>query len=171
VAIDVDEIFTGGGKKLVDFLDYAVRAVQTDVLFSFLVREYREHPTTPKAVVLFDIFCAPRAPARLSLPEVLPPMNLQIAAAMRPLGLNLVAAPPLILPPKYLFDAIDLHLRKNSDGLRTVKRRYRPSRSPLENLPGGRMNTGQKFFVEKVWEPNLRPRLVAAGFRRVGSIA
>jgi hypothetical protein len=181
VPIDIDEIFTRGGKELVDFLDYAVRAVQTDVLFGFLVREYRDHPTTPKAVALFDIFCAPRAPARLSVPDAIPPINLQIAAAMSPLSLNLtqiqaartgaVVAPPLILPPQYLFDAIDLHLRKKSSGLRTVRRRYRPDRSPLENLPGGRMNAGQQFFVEKVWEPNLRPRLVAAGFRRVGSIA
>jgi hypothetical protein len=179
--VDIDEIFARGGKKLVDLLDYAVRAVQTDLLFVFLVREYREHPSTPKAVALFDGFCAPRALARISASESLPPVNLRIDAAMRPLKLNLAqvrsartaaaAAPPLILPPKYLFDAIDLELRKKSSGLLTVKRRYRIRRTPLENLPGGRMNAGQKFFVEKVWEPILRPRLVAAGFRRVGSIA
>lgn len=179
--IDIDEIFTRGGKRLIDLLDYAVRAVQTDVLFVFLVREYREHPTTPKAVALFDIFCTPQALARLSVSEILPPLNLQIGAAMRPLRLNLAqvqatraeatVAPPLILPAKFLFDTIELHLRKKSSRLRTVTRRYRPSRSPLQNLPGGRMNVGQKYFVEKVWEPNLRPRLVAAGFRRVGSIA
>jgi len=181
VPTDIDEIFTRGGKKLIDLLDYAVRAVQPDVLFIFLVREYRAHPTTPKAVALFDIFCAPQAPVRLGVSEILPPFNLQIEATIRPLRLNLAqvqaaqagatVASPLILPPRFLFDTIDLHLRKKSSGLRTVKRRYRSSRSPLENLPGGRMNAGQKYFVEKVWEPNLRPRLVAAGFRRMGSIA
>jgi hypothetical protein len=166
VPVDIDKIFARGGKKLVDLLDYAARAVQTDVLFVFLVREYREHPTTPKAVALFDAFCAPHALARVSVSESLPPFNLRIDAAMRPLKLN-----PLILPPKYLFDAIDLDVRKTSASLRAVKRGYRPSRTPLENLPGGRMNAGQKFFIDKVWEPILRPRLVAAGFRRVGSIA
>jgi hypothetical protein len=181
VPVDLDEIFTRGGKKLVDLLDYAVRAVQTDVLFVFLVREYREHPTTPKAVALFDCFCAPKARARLSVSEILPPVNLRIDAAMRPLRLNLdqvqaartaaVPAPPLFLPPKYLFDEIDLDLRKKSSGLRMVRRRYRLRRTPFENLPGGKMDAGQKYFVEKVWEPILRPRLVAAGFRRVGSIA
>ena len=111
--VDIDEIFTRGGKELIDLLDHAVRAVR--------------------------------------------------AAA--------TVAPPLILPPKFLFDTIDLKLRRESSRLRAVSRRYRPNRSPLENLPGGRMNAGQKYFVEKVWEPNLRPRLVSAGFRRVGSIA
>lgn len=178
---DIDEIFTRGGKPLIDLQDYAVRAVQTDLLFICLVREYREHPAASKAVALFDIFCARQAPARLSVPEILPPVNLQVEAAIRPLALNFAqvqagltgatVAPPLMLPPKFLFDAIDLHLRKKSPGLRAVKRHYRPGRSPLENLPGGRMSAGQRAFVEQVWEPNLRPRLVAAGFRRMGSIA
>ena len=166
---DIDEIFTHGGKRLVD------------LLFIFLVQEYRVHPTTPKAVALFDIICARKAPARLRVTEILPPVNLQIEAAMRPLTLNLAqvqsaqagtaVAPPLILPSKFLFDTIELHLRKKSPGIRAVKLGYRPGRSPLQNLPGGRMNAGQTYFVEKVWEPTLRPRLVATGFRRMGSIA
>ena len=179
--IDLDEIFSRGGKELIDLLDYGVRAVQSDLLFIFLVQEYRQHPTTPKAVAIYDVFCAPAAPARLSTMEILPPINLQIEAALRPLRLNLAqvnaahasaaVAPPWILPPKFLFDTIDRHLRQKSPALRVIQRRYRPERTPLANLPGGKMNAGQRHFVEKIWEPKLRPWLVAAGFRRMGSIA
>jgi hypothetical protein len=181
VPADIDEIFTRGGKQLIDLLDYSVRAVQTDVLFVFLVREYRELPATPKAVALFDIFCAPQAPARLRDPEILSPFYLQLEAAIRPMKSNLAEiqaahagagiAPSLFLPQKFLFDAIDVQVRKKSSGLRAVEHSYRPDHSPLENLPGGRMSAQQRHFVEKVWEPDLRPRLVAAGFRRMGSIA
>lgn len=179
--VDIDDIFARGGKELIDLLDYTVRAVQPDILFIFLVQEYREHPTTPKAVALYDIFCAPQALARLGAAEMLAPINVQIDTAIRPLRLNLAqvhaaragatVAPPLILPPKFLFDAIVLHLRKKSPALRAVKRRYRPGRSPVENLPRGKMNAGQRHFVEKIWEPNLRPWLIAAGFRRMTAIA
>jgi hypothetical protein len=181
VPIDIDDIFRRGGRKLVNLLDYAVRSIQPDVIFIFLVEEYRLHPTTPKAAALYDIFCAPQAPARLSAMEVLPPANVQIEAAIRPLRLNLAQVQaaaagspivaPLLLPPKYIFDSIVLHLRKTSRGLRAIKRHYRPSRSPMMNLPEGRMNEAQRYFVDKVWEPNLRPRLVAAGFRRMNAIA
>jgi hypothetical protein len=77
----------------------------------------------------------------------------------------------LLLPPKYLFDALDLHLRNNSRGLRAIKRNYRVRLSPVKNLPGGRMNAAQRHFVDRVWEPMLRPRLIMAGFRRVTAIA
>jgi hypothetical protein len=33
------------------------------------------------------------------------------------------------------------------------------------------MTPGQKAFVERVWVPRVRPRLVAAGFRRIADIA
>ncbi|MEQ1850433.1 MAG: hypothetical protein ABMA01_02460 [Chthoniobacteraceae bacterium] len=181
MAIDIDDIFRRGGRKLVNLLDYAVRTIQVDLVFIFLVEEYRLHATTPKAVALYDIFCAPQALARLSTVEILPPVNAQIESSIRPLRMNLVQmqaapagsaiAPKLILPPKYIFDSIVLHLRKNSRGLRAIKRNYRPSRSPMMNLPEGRMNEAQRYFVDRVWEPILRPRLIAAGFRHMTAIA
>jgi len=181
VPIDIDAIFARGGERLIALLDYGVRSVQPDLLFVFLVEEYRQHPTTPKAIALYDVFCAPQAPARLSASEMLAPFSLQMETAMRPLRQNLAqvetartkatARPPLILPPKYLFDALDLYLRKNSPGLRGIRRRYRPSLPPVKNLPGGRMSASQRHFVDKVWEPILRPRLVAVGFRRMTAIA
>lgn len=181
MAIDLEETISAGGKPLIDLLDYSMRALQTDVLFVFLVQEYRQFPTTPKAVALYEIFCALSAPARLSCTEMLPPVLLQIEAALRPLQLNLTqvaaaraagfVAPPLILPARYIFDAIVLHLRKKSPSLQAVERDCQPYRTPVENLPEGRMSAGQRHFVEKVWEPKLRPWLVATGFRRMTSIA
>ena len=53
--LDFDVIFSRGGKRLIDFLDYSVRSVEMDALFIFLVEEYRRHPTTPKAVTLYDL--------------------------------------------------------------------------------------------------------------------
>jgi len=180
MAVDLDDIFSRGDKGVIDLLDYAVRAVKPDLLFVFLVREYQWHPTAPKAVALFEIFCAAQAPARVSATALLPPDNPQLELALRPLRLNLaqieaaraggLPTPPMLLPAKYLFDALALHLRKKSASLRSIKRSYRPERTPVGNLPGGRMNAGQRFFVEKIWESQLRPRLVAAGFRRVGSV-
>ena len=182
MAIDVRTIFNQGGKGLIDLLDYCVRSVQMDPVFVFLAHEYRMFPSTPKAVALYDIFCAPRAPARLSVPEVIPPLDLRIAAAIRPLQIHWAqvqadsvarpaARPPLILPPKYLFDLIAAQVEKKAASMRKIKRRYKPHRTPVENLPGGKMTSAQRIFVDRVWEPNLRPRLVTAGFQRVATIA
>ena len=182
MAIDVRKMFNEGGKGLIDLLDYCVRSVQMDPVFVFLAQDYRLFPTTPKAVALYGIFCAPQAPARLSLPEILPPLDLAIAAAIRPLKIHwtqvqaarLAASPsrlPLTLPPKYLFDGIASHVERNSGAMRKIKRRYKPHRTPVENLPGGKMTSAQRVFVDKVWQPNLRPWLVAAGFHRVATIA
>ena len=179
--VDLDEIFSRGGKGLIDLLDYAVRAVHPDLIFIFLVGEYRDHPTTPKAVALYEVFCAPQALARLSVVEALPPNQPQLEVALRPLRSNLsqvqaartgpAVIRPLVLPPKYLFDAVALLLRKKSRALRQIKRAYRPRRTPFQNLPGGHMTARQRHFVDKIWEPNLRPWLVAAGFRRIACIA
>ena len=180
MAVDIDKILSVGGEPLVDLLNYAVRAVQTDLLFTFLVGEYRQAPTSQKAVALYETFCAPQALARVSATGLLPPVNPQLEVALRPLRANVAemhaaigegrGVPILILPPKFIFDAVAVHLRENSVGLRRIKRNYRMKRTPTENLPGGRMNEGQRFFVDKVWVPNLRPRLIAVGFRRVSSI-
>jgi len=180
VPIDLDAVFTRGGEELIALLDYSVRAVHCDVLFEFLVREYQQQPTGLKAVALYDGFCAPPAPARLSVPDVLPPQATQLEGALRPFQANVRQAeaarsngtlvPPPLLPPGYLFDSVAAQVRQRSVAWEAVSRLYNPALSPIKNLPEGRMNAGQRHFVEKVWEPKLRPYLVSAGFRRVMSI-
>ncbi len=178
--IDLDSVFFRGGEELIALLDYSVRAMHRDVLFEFLVREYRQQPTSSKAVALYDAFCAPLAPARLGAPEVLPPVANQLEAALQPFQANLSQAeaaringtlvPPPLLPPRYLFDSVAAYVRQRSVAWEEVSRLYNPDLSPIKNLPEGRMNATQRHFVEKVWEPKLRPYLVSAGFRRVASI-
>src|SRR5215204_1999155 len=128
MSLNLDAIFEAGGKRLIDFLDYSVRSGQMDALFLFLVGEYRRSPTTAKAVMLYDLFCARDAPARVSAHQFLPPRNVQLDALVRPARAHWIqaqvrmaqCAPPLpvFLPPKYLFDAIAGHLRLASPDLR-----------------------------------------------------
>jgi hypothetical protein len=182
MAVNVQKTFEKGGKKLIDLLDYCVRSMEMAPLFLFLVQEYRRAPTAAKAVALFEIFCRANAPSTIDVPAAIPPINLQIQTDLRPF----ISAPQgshasepmpsvwsqrVLLPPKYLFDSLAAAVLKDSVSFRRVSRRYQPSRSPLENLPGGKMTMSQRHFVEKVWEPVLRPQLMSAGFWRMSTIA
>jgi hypothetical protein len=168
--IDINELFAKGGKPLIDFLDYCVRSVQTDPLFLFLVQEYRNGPTARKAVALFEIFCARDAPGRTSAAKALPLYDARLAEMMRPLTAQNGAA-PVLLPPKYLFDSVAGEVEKRSASLPEIRRRYKPHRTPVDNLPGGKMTAAQRHFVERVWQPVIRPRLTAAGFWRIATVA
>ena len=50
-------------------------------------------------------------------------------------------------------------------------RNYDPARTPMQTLPNGKMNAGQRQFVEQIWQQVLRPHLVAAGFWRIATVA
>jgi hypothetical protein len=170
VQIDINDLFAKGGKPLIDFLDYCVRSVQTDPLFLFLVQEYRNGPTARKAVALFEMTCARDAPAQISTARALYLYDARLADMMRSLAAQ-SAATPAPLPPKFLFDSVAAGLEKNSASLPKIRRSYRPDRTPVENLPGGKMSPAQRHFVERVWQPVVRPRLTAAGFWRIATIA
>ena len=179
--IDFDELVSSGGEALVDLLDYSVRAMVFDVLFVFLVREYQQQPTGPKAVALYDGFCASHALAPLSVPDALRRHQWQLEAALRQIksdftrqevaGMSGTPGASMILPPKFLFDSLTTRLREDSAAFRHVRDYYNPDLTPLQNLPGGRMTANQRNFVDKIWTPKLRPVLVRADFRRVASIA
>jgi hypothetical protein len=182
VALDLHRLFEREGKPVLNFLAYCVRSVQPDPVFVYLAGDYRKAPTGAKAIALHDLFCATDAPARLSVAEVLPPLNLRLSQALLPFrparlptaptnGATLAGLPPLRLPPGYLFDAVVEAIESNSAVWKRIRRSYRVRRTPQQNLPDGRMNQGQRFFVEKVWQPVIRPRLVAAGFWRVRTVA
>ena len=202
MAVNVGEVFARGGKGLIDLLEFCVISVRMDPVFVFLAGEYRTHPTAPGAVALYEIFCARDAPARVSALRALPPYDLRLAAAVRPLaeslertrdardaeaavaeeaegdggGPGVVAptgeSPPPLFPARYIFDEVVRQLESGRRGqLREVGELYDPTLTPYENLPGRRMTPGQQAFVDRVWVPRVRPRLVAAGFRRVADIA
>jgi hypothetical protein len=151
-------------------------------VFVFLVQEYRLASSADKARALWEIFCQENAPARLDVPEVLPPRNSRLLTALRPMlslptaagatgGTALTPARPAPIPPHFLFDFIAEEIRSASPAFAKVTRRYKPSRTPIENLPGGKMSATQRQFVERVWEPVLRPKLVRAGFWRLATVA
>ncbi len=171
------ECFDRGGPDLLRLLDYCIRAMELSPVFLFLVEEYRRAPSSAKAIALFRAFCQPNAPARIDVPTVLPPANLSLQESLRPLLAAAAATQsgplpsPMHLPPKYLFDFIAETVARESRSVRRVSRRYKPSRSPVENLPGGKMTAGQRYFVERVWQPSVRPLLVSAGFWRVATVA
>jgi hypothetical protein len=181
MAIDLDDVFARGGKPLIDLLQFAVCSVQPEPIFLCLVQAYRGQAAIPRALALFDVFCTAGSPACVRAPAVLPPRDLRLLRDVTPLRQALEtfqAAPPdaeerpvLPLPPRHLFDFIVAHLRNQPDGpLRRLAATYDLALSPVENLPGGRMSQGQRFFVDRVWQPRLRPQLVAAGFGRVAAI-
>lgn len=178
--VDVDEVFRQGGAVLVDFLQYCVLSVQPEPVFALLVREYRAAPTAARALALYDLFCAPGAPARIRAESALPPYDLRLPRGLDPLrqpppppapedeGARRTVPPG---PPAYLFDYVVALLRQAPDDrLGAAGRQFDPGRTPLENLPGGRLSAGQRAFVENVWRPRVRPALVAAGFWRVATI-
>jgi hypothetical protein len=151
-----------------DFLDFCVRSMQMDPLFVYLVQEYRANPTIPKAVALFHTFCAPAALAKVSVKTDDP----QIQNAMRPITVSwtrmqaaLVFGPgngaPPMAPPASLFDRLAEEIMRTGI-LGKLKRHYRD---------GMKMNRIQQHFVEKIWQPIIRPHLVAAGFWRIADVA
>lgn len=180
MSIDLHETLSHGGKELIDLLSFCVYSVQPEPLFVFLVREYRQGATAPRALALFDVFCTAGSPACVAASAVLPPRDLRLDRELRPVRLAMERLqatpsdaedrPALAAPPRHLFDFVVEHLQQRIDGpLQTVAQEYDPGHTPMENL-GGRLNASQRYFVDKVWQPRLRPRLVAAGFWRVGTV-
>ena len=174
----IEALLAQGGERRIGILQYAVMAAMMEPVFLFLANEYRMRPGHQAALALYDVFCAPNAPARICVPSALPPRNLQLSVALERIRMqcrqqtawaqNEATA---IAPQRYLFDFVVQTLSKDSRGrIAQLRRRYDPSRSPAENLRGGKMTPGQKEFAERVWKPVVRPRLVAAGFWRIGTI-
>lgn len=182
MSIRLHDVFAAGGKPLIELLDYCVFSVQMDPVFVFLAGEFRMHPACEKALALYDVFCAAGAPARVSADDVLPPLDFRLDRAIEPIRNppmriedpdadepNLV--PSVQTPGKFLFDVVAGELERRPDGaIAAIGRSYDPSRDAQENLPGGKMTAPQRMFVERIWKPQLRPYLVAAGFRRIANI-
>jgi hypothetical protein len=129
------------------------------------------------------MFCAVHAPAKLAAYELLPPRELSLAAEVSRVRerwnamqnpspddedtLRSVAS----WPGRALFDALVHGLRADVHRkLETVSTSYDPQLSPQENLPGGQMSATQRQFVERIWQPIVRPRLASAGFWQVATI-
>ena len=179
--VDISEILTKGGGPRLDFLRYCVMSINMEPIFVFLVDEYRLRATRDAAVALFDVFCARQALARLSAYELLPPRELLVEAAIARIRAEPVHPPESAddesaiapaTPSRNLFDAIVRGVRDDTHGrLARLSSTYDPALTPEENLPGGKMSAVQRQFVDNVWHPVVKPRLVAAGFWRIATVA
>lgn len=180
--VDIAEILTRGGAPRIALLRYCVMSVTMEPVFVFLTDEYRLRPTHAAALALYDLFCAPDAPARIKAWEALPPRNLALAVPIRSIRqqwdyLQSTREPQeeasisITAPYRNLFDFIARSVQNNAEGAFVrIELEFDLGLSPQENLPGGKMNAGQRHFVEKIWRPVVRPRLVAAGFWHMGNI-
>jgi hypothetical protein len=181
---DIGRILAGGGGERIALLRYCVLSVTMEPVFVFLAGEYRLRPTHAAALALYDVFCSHQAPAKVrGTPDLLPPRNLKLAAAIqltraqhsavRPPEQRSGEAPrvPSTVPYRHLFDPLADTLQADPSGhVQRVRLRYNPALTPVQNLPGGRMTAAQRHFVENIWRPVARPCLVAAGFWQIATI-
>jgi hypothetical protein len=179
---EYDTLINKGGEPCIALLRYCVISMMLEPAFVFLVQEYRMRPTHAAALALYDVFCAPAAPARIDAPDALPPRDLRLSSAMPAIRRQWNslqprpqpdAGPPLPItaPYKHMFDFVTAALRGNPAGrFAQACSRYDPQLAPEQNLPDGAMNEAQRYFVEKIWRPIARPRLVEAGFWRIANI-
>lgn len=78
----------------------------------------------------------------------------------------------MLLPPAYAFDVLrNALLAQRPCPLKRLGKQFDPLLTARENLLGGELNASQKFFTDFVWNPTVRPQLVAAGFRSVANVA
>lgn len=206
MAVDLNATLASGGRPTIDLLEFCVCSIQMDPVFCYLAKDFKHLPTAKKATALYEGFCSPHTPARISCHRLLPPFDRRILNDIDPLrpappappkpepeiaedvsgsGENetgpsgdndeeqipdIEPAPPR-LPPRYIFDKIVAELERSSASIRQIALTYNPALSPQQNLPGGRMTPAQRQFVETIWQPQLRPFLVDAGFFRIANIA
>ena len=178
---DIADILNRGGAPRIALLRYCVMSVTMEPVFVFLAQDYRLHPSHARALGLYDVFCSPQAPARIRAPNLLEPMNLRLAAAMPAIRRQCERAPKEepagtdegslnTAPDRCLFDHIAGEVAAGLQGGARWLAGYDPRLEPERNLPGGRMNAGQRFFVDNIWRPVARPRLVSAGFWQISTI-
>jgi hypothetical protein len=174
------QVIQQGGQPLVRLLQFSVMAVRMDPVFLYLIRDYRATPTAARAVMMYDLFCHERSPGRLSIQSGIPPFDLRLTSTVETIRQSMVAskqsvaedpedAVPPLLPGAHFFDSLSPLLLGGAQ-IRAVNDELDPERPPVESLPDGRMNEGQRQFVENIWKPGIRPHLVSVGFRGLAPI-
>lgn len=177
----IEGLLARGGAARIALLRYCVLSRTMEPLFLFLVGEYRLRPSHARAVAMFDLFCDRQAPARLKCPLLMSPasrgLHTAIATLRRQWAQMQSPEPPdpdtvvpVTVPARNLFDPVATALADPQGRVAELGRRYDPALDPVENLPGRRTTPAQRHFVERVWKPVVRPRLVDAGFWQLGTI-
>ena len=181
---DLMAIFQRGGVDALNLMQYCVRAINLDPLFVALVREYQLRPSHQALLALYDCFCAPHAPGKLSISEVLAAQELRlqsqtalVRAEWQRMQQPVEPVPEeenaprqrSTVPNRSMFDALLSQIQQSAKWQATSQY-YKPELSPNQNLPGGDITPVQLHFVTRVWRPVIRPRLVAAGFWRIATV-
>lgn len=182
MAVDPWKLLWAGGRGAIDLLEYCVASVQLEIVFTYLVADYRNRPTAERAIALYDGFCGRGAPGRIEAGGALPPRSLRLTQEIERIRQGLAdvelynasgpeSPKPMAIPPRHLFDAVVAAVTAaDHEGVQRIAESYDPALSPAQNLPGGRMTEGARAWVETVWRGQLRPALVRAGFARVAAV-
>ncbi len=186
--VDLYALQSTGGAQAIALWQYCVRSVNPDALFMLLLEEYRLRPTHQALLALFDAFCAPQALAQISAAVGLSHNSMfmqqiqrlreewqaqqEYQQLRRSLPQEELPPPPRSSQPyRSLFDTLQKQLLDNPDsGWQQARRNYDPAKSTSQNLPGGDMTPAQRLFVTRIWQPRLRPQLVAAGFWKLATV-
>ena len=179
--VDLESILARGGLGRIQLLSHCVKSITLEPMFLVLAGEYAFRPTIVGAIALYDVFCATNGDAVVKAPSTPPPHDLRLSAAIANLRLysqqsqstDTESDIPVrtVAPSRNLFDNLVVAVRNDADGpVAALARHYDPGLSPVENLPGGTMTAGQRRFIEMIWRPRLRPRLVDAGFWQISTI-
>lgn len=180
--VDINRILAAGDKQRIALLRLCVMSVHMEPVFVFLTQEYRLRPTHDAALALYDVFCAPDAPARIQARDMLAPRDLRLLAVIRSIRQqrDQMMQPeqdepesgiPITTPHRHLFDGIARAVQDDPGGsYARLGAQFDPQLSPEQHLPGGSMSAAQRHFVNYVWRPLARPRLVEAGFWRIAVI-
>ena len=182
----VEDLLSQGGSETIAFLQFALCSARPEPIFVYLARDYRFKPTLAGARALFELFCDTNAPARLDIESALPPRDLSLSSSINQIRRAHEATqlpppvdaegkplrrpgPPAI--PNYLFRTLEDRLLTDPEGaIARLAAIYDPQRGVYENLPGGKINPGQRHFVENIWVKRVRPALTTAGFWRVANL-
>lgn len=176
--LDIPATLAQGGEGSVALLQFCLRSGQLEPLFLALVKEYQQRPNHLAALTLYDLFCAPNAPARLSVAHALPPQDLKLAGMMpllRAQWTQMQSREPvdeekrlyIAQPQRTLFDSV---LAALPAAFVPVAAQFDPGKRVNDSLPGGRLSAGQRNWINQVWLKQVRPKLTAAGFWRVGTL-
>jgi hypothetical protein len=181
--VELDHALTIGGKVTIHFLQYCLFTKRAEAVFLYCAQKYRYSPTAPGAMVLFEGFCAEKAIAKLSLPELLPPISLRLKGEIEKIRVGLQKLenfspteetpdpPPRVQPSIVLFDQCVKALRAKPEAeFYAAAQEFNPEMDALDQLPDGKLTGNQLQFVKETWLNKLRPLLVSGGFWQVSTL-
>ena len=93
MAIQLEQVFSAGGRPLIELLSHCAFSINTDALFLYLVREFRFRPEASAAIALHDVFCATNSPACIHDKSLIAPRDWRLSSEIEPLRNAVTAAP------------------------------------------------------------------------------